>query len=248
LNVNLGEPHYILGAISYLHDRDWKAAERALKTGMELDPNNIWGRNSYANFLIMMRRFEESIAVSEHSIKLNPLDPYGYLELAFPLNQLGQKEKAFELVNRSLELHPGYYNAKYGLALHYLRKGINLHYVYDFCEEELGHFNNDLQKIPSLRLGGIGQLLAMAGGQEEVESILNELIRRIDAGTEDTPYLALGILYTVLGETEKAIDYIEKSYEVREPFVFHINMRPGLDTLRSNRRFQDLLHKLGFET
>jgi len=248
LKENLAQPHFVLGAISYHHDWDWKAAEEALQKGMELDSSYLWGRTYYANFLTLMRRFNESQSISEYSIKLDPLDPFGYFELAFTYILQGQSEKAFDLVNRCLELHPDFWNAKYGLALHYLQKGTNMQYVYDFCDEQLDRFQHDLHKIPSFYLGGIGQLLAMAGGREEVQDILIELINRIEARKEDTPYYALGLIYNVLGESEKALDYLEKAVEIREPFIIGINFRPSLEPLRSNPRFQELLHKLGFET
>ncbi|MGC9341472.1 MAG: helix-turn-helix domain-containing protein [Bacteroidales bacterium] len=247
LNENLGKPHYILAMISYHHDWDWEAAEEEFKKGMELDSTYLWGRSYYANFLTLMRRFRESQSISEYTIKLDPLDPYGYLELAFSYRSPGQQEKAIELKKRSLELHPGLWNAKYGLALHYLEEGTNLSYVYDLCEEQLARFNHDLHKLSSLRLGDIGYMLAKAGDQEKVRDILNELKSRIDAETEDTPYLALAFIYVALGESEKAIDYLEKGVEIKEPFIIIINFSPYFEELRSNERFQDLLVELGFE-
>ena len=122
-----------------------------------------------------------------------------------------------------------------------------MQYVYDLCDDQLDLFQHDLQKVPSFYLGGIGQLLAMAGGRDSVNDILNELTNRIDSGTEDTPYYALGLIYNVLGESEKAIDFLEKAFEVREPFIIGINFRPSLEPLRSNKRFQELLVRLGFE-
>ena len=133
------------------------------------------------------------------------------------------------------------------MALYYLHEGTNLQYVYNFCEEQLAQFNHDLTGIPSAYLGMIGELLAMAGGREKIEDILVELKGRINTGSEDTPYLAIALIYNALGESEKAIDYLEKGVEIREPFIYIINFRPTLEALRSNKRYQDLLVRLGFE-
>jgi len=247
LDKNLARPIYILGMKSYIHDWDWKAAEEGFKMGIEMDSSYLWGRTYYANFLTLLRRFKESQSISEYSIILDPLDPWGYGELSFAYILQGQWEKAADLLNRSLELHPGYWNAKYGMALYYLHEGTNIQYVYDFCEEQLGQFNHNLQIIPSAYLGGIGELLGMAGGREKVEDILDELKSRIDAGSEDTPYLAIAVTYNALGDSEQAIDYLEKGVEIKEPFIYMINFRTTLEALRSNERFQDLLVQLGFE-
>ena len=162
------------------------------------------------------------------------LDPWGYGELSRPSAILGQWERAKDLLERSLELHPDSWNTKCGLALYYLHEGTNLQYVYDFCEEQLAQFNHDLKGVPSAYLGMIGELLAMAGGREKIEDILVELKGRIDAGPEDTPYLAIAVIYNALRESEKAIDYLEKGVEIREPFIYMINFRPTLEPLRSN--------------
>ena len=246
LDENLAEPHFVLGAISYHHDWDWDAAERAFRTGMELDPNATWGHVYYANFLTFMRRFEESIALSERSIEIDPMNPIIYGELGFAL-EISDLEKAEELCRKTLEMHPDYSNARAGLAYFYTRKGKNLDYIYDFCNEQLEIFHNDLQIIPGFFLGMIGELLAMAGGKEAVEEILNELLRRIDTDEKDVSYLLLGKIYYALGEKETALDYFEKGYEVHEPFFWIINYQLELEPLRSEPRFQDLLKKMGFE-
>jgi len=247
LNENLGEPYYVLGMINYHHDWDWKAAEKALSTGMEQDPTVMWGRNYYANFLTFMRRFEESMAVSERSIELDPMVPSGYLELAFTL-VISDLEKAEELLLKSLELHPDYLNARIGLAMTYVMNGENHQYAIDFCQELLEGFHNNLQIVPGGFLGVIGHMLAMAGGQVAVDEVLNELLRRLDTEEKDVSYLWLGEIYYVLGETETAMDYFEKGYEVQEPFFFRLNYQPQLESLRSEPRFQALLQNMGFES
>jgi tetratricopeptide (TPR) repeat protein len=195
-----------------------------------------------------MRRFEESVSFSTYTVRLDPLDPHGYLELAYPMMYTGQDEYCEDLLKRCLELNPDFWNCKIILARYYLLKGTNRTYVYDFCKEQLDQFNHDLERMPSIHLGYIGELLAQVAGREEaVEKILHELKSRIDNDTEDTPYQALGSIYSALGETTTAIDFLEKGYEVREPFIFLINYPPTFESLRSSKRFQDLLKKMGFE-
>ena len=43
LDQNLGAPHYVLGGISFIHEWDWEAAEKAFFIGMELNPNHVLG-------------------------------------------------------------------------------------------------------------------------------------------------------------------------------------------------------------
>jgi len=248
LDKKLGEPHYILGTISFMYEWNWEEAEREFKAGMELNPNYVHGRCYYTTFLsVALRRFEDAINLSRVTLELDPMNPIPYLELSYPLRHLGQQEEAYELVKKSLELHPDFYNAKRGLCLHYIEKGVNFQFIYDFCEERLQLFDNDLRRTPAFVLGDVGYFMTLTGRHDEAENIINELTRRIDEGEEDVSYLWTGIIYYIIGKTEKAIDLLEKGYELREPFLFMINSELALESLRSNKRYQDLLREMGFK-
>lgn len=248
LDQTLGGPHYVLGAISYLHEWDWEDAEKAFKTGMQLNPDHVWGRMQYSNLLFIMRRFEEAIFISEQTLKLDPLNPSAYIELAGPLYYSGEKERAYELNKKSLELHPDFWNAKRGIAFMDIERG-NYQDVYDFCTWLLEPYNGDLLITPAFTLGDVGYLMAQIGHEEEAVRILNELSRRIDAGEEDISYMWMGLIFDRMDKTEIAFDYLELSYEAREDFMFIINIVPEFndEVLRSNPRFQALIKKLGFD-
>jgi len=48
-----------------------------------------------------------------------------------------------------------------------------------------------------------------------------------------------------LGEKEKAFEWLEKAYEARDFDLCEIKVDPELDPLRSDRRFADLLQRIG---
>ena len=217
---------------------------------MELNPNHVWGRSTYSNLLYMMRRFDEAIVISEYTLKLDPLDPAPYMELAGPSWCSGQKEKGIELNMKGLELRPDLVNFKRGLAYMYLEKGTNYEFIHDYCEGLLGGDSVDLQKVPAFSMGDVGYFMAQMGYLDEAVRILNELTRRVDAGEDDLSFMWMGLIYYLLGEIETAVDFLELSYETREPFMFIINLVPEFndEELRSHPRFQALIKKLGFET
>jgi hypothetical protein len=41
------------------------------------------------------------------------------------------------------------------------------------------------------------------------------------------------------------MEYLEKSYEEHSHWLMYLHMDPGMDGLRSNLRFQDLLRRVG---
>ena len=51
------------------------------------------------------------------------------------------------------------------------------------------------------------------------------------------------MIYASLGDADQAMNWLEKGYEDR--FNPGVLLRPGFDPLRSDSRFQDLLHRIG---
>jgi tetratricopeptide (TPR) repeat protein len=58
--------------------------------------------------------------------------------------------------------------------------------------------------------------------------------------------LPVGIAWCYLdaGDYERAIDWLEEAYEVRDPNLPYIG-DPGWDPMRSDLRFQDLVERMG---
>jgi tetratricopeptide (TPR) repeat protein len=53
----------------------------------------------------------------------------------------------------------------------------------------------------------------------------------------------IAIIYVALGQNDQAMAWLEKAYQRR--FNPSILLRPAFDGLRSDGRFQDLLHRIG---
>ena len=81
LDNKLGNAYYMLGAMNYYYEWDWDEAEKNFRKGLDLNPNYTIGMIHYANFLSAMRRFDESIELTRHTIELDPLNPVAYNEL-----------------------------------------------------------------------------------------------------------------------------------------------------------------------
>jgi len=50
------------------------------------------------------------------------------------------------------------------------------------------------------------------------------------------------MIYASLGDTDQAMNWLEKNEERFNPGVL---LRPGFDPLRSDARFQNLVHRIG---
>lgn len=56
--------------------------------------------------------------------------------------------------------------------------------------------------------------------------------------------IALATNYAVLGEREKAFEWLEKAYEERAPGLLDLDLDPDYDNPRTDKRFYDLKRRI----
>ncbi len=84
-------------------------------------------------------------------------------------------------------------------------------------------------------------LAAVSGGRAEARKVLDQLTEL--SKQKYVPAERMALIYTGLGEKDKAIEWLEKGYDehsIGGPPV-GIKVEPEIDPLRSNPRFQDLI-------
>ena len=62
---------------------------------------------------------------------------------------------------------------------------------------------------------------------------------------EPVPATLIAFLDAALGESDSALDRLERAFEVREPFLTYLGVDPIWDPLREEERFQELVERLG---
>ena len=83
----------------------------------------------------------------------------------------------------------------------------------------------------------------MSGRRREAEQILDELLSK--AGQRYLPSFFIAQVYVGLGETDAALEWLEKSYDARFFLMTWLNGDPQFDSLRSDPRFGELLRRIG---
>ena len=82
---------------------------------------------------------------------------------------------------------------------------------------------------------------AVSGRKDEAMKIVKDLETRLSQGSSTDASIAL--IYVGLGDNDRAMMWLNKAFRAR--FNPSILMRPVFDPLRSDPRFQDLLHRIG---
>jgi len=95
---------------------------------------------------------------------------------------------------------------------------------------------------PLLR-AALAQTLGTAGKRREAIQILDDLTKQ--ANQKYVPSYFFAGIHIGLGEPDRAIECLEKSYEERSHWLVYLHIDPSMDGLRSNPRFQNLLQRVG---
>jgi tetratricopeptide (TPR) repeat protein len=141
-------------------------------------------------------------------------------------------------IRRTFELDPNYPVANWVLGL-VLRQMGRYEQAIEEGEKGVEHSGGS----PLIRASLAGTLGA-AGRRAESVRILEDL--QAEAKQKYVaPYFFAGI-YAGLGELDRALEYLEKSFEEHSHWLIYLHMDPGMDALRSLPRFQDLLRPLEF--
>ncbi len=244
LDENLAEAHASLGYIKYSYDYDWDGAERELEAALRLRPGYSTARQWHAEFLAFRGRTDE--ALTEISVALE-LDPFSLVINRMKGNILGfakRYDEAIAQLNRTVELYPDSPVVRFNLGEAYAAKGMHDEAI----EQYLKGFELDGRKGYEIRrYENAFKLKGMRGFWMEY---LASLITVQKAVTESDKleyfdYESLAYAYAATKNKEKAIEFLNRAYDVRDPSLITIDTSDVYDFLKDDPRYLDLLRKIG---
>ena len=106
LDESLPQAHARLASNRTWGDWDWDGAEEAFRRAIDLDPTDSRVRGFYAQFLTMVRRFDEAMVLMDEAMQLSPLDPLLPSLHAANLVLMRRYEEGVALARRVLDDNP----------------------------------------------------------------------------------------------------------------------------------------------
>jgi DNA-binding winged helix-turn-helix (wHTH) protein/TolB-like protein/cytochrome c-type biogenesis protein CcmH/NrfG len=239
LDETLAEAHTSQGLIKHMFDWDFAGAEQAFKRGIEINPNSATAHHLYGKCVADTGRFNESLAALKRALELDPYSLSINKDLGEVLYYARSYDDAIEQFQKTLQLEPNYPVAYFWLARAYEATGL-----YDQAvAADLRSLS--VSGVSPERVVALKKVYAASGWKGYWQRHLEALKGR--AGQEyDEPYRMVE-LYARLGETEQALDWLEKAYQERSSWLLTIKNDPALDSLRSDLRFQELQRRVGFQ-
>ena len=184
-----------------------------------------------------MGRHEEAMARMRNGHELDPLSLIINVAVGWELYFARRYEEAIEQLRRTVELDPNYPVTYWILGL-LLRK--MSHYEQAINEGEKAV---KLASGSPLMRAALAHTFGTAGRTKEALQILDDLTN-LAKQKYVAPYFFAGI-HIGLGDNDRAIEYLERSYEEHSHWLIYLHMDPSMDGLRGNPRFQDLLRRVG---
>ena len=237
LDETLGAAHINLGAAYFWYDYDWKSAERELKRGIELSPNDVWAHEAYGWYLLVMRRFDDGIAENKRAQQLDPLSSVANMLLGQSLYYAHRYDEAIDQLRTTVDLSPDNWVAHDLLGWCYEVKG-------DLAQA-LAEFQRARQIENSIAepLASLGRGYAMLGKTEEAHKVLDQL-NQLSMHNHVPPYNT-AFVYSALGDKNQAIALLQRANQERSWYVVMLALDPKFDNLRSDPRFEHLVRQIG---
>jgi len=237
IDDSLGEAHTSLGYVNTL-SRQFGAAEKEFKRGIELNPNYPTAHHWYGlPYLSMLGRLDEAIAEIKRAQQLDPLSPIISANAGNLYVLKGDLNPAIEEFKKVIELDPNFPIARDFLGCAYLKQG---HQQEAIAELQKGV---ELSGRASQELGFLGYGYGALGKRAEATALLKELEERY--AQKETPAMHLAAVYGGLGEKDQAFAWLERDFQARTGLLIFITTLPDYDTLRDDPRYTDLLRRIG---
>lgn len=244
LDDSLAEGHTALAFVKSHYEYDWAGAQREYLRALELNPNDAYTHLFYSNsYLSPLGRHEEAIVEMKKAIELDPFSPPVQSFLGRTYLWARRYDDALVQSQKCNQMFPGF-------AINHERLAHLYTYIGKFQEAILEDSRARLlagedSESVSKKESSLQQAWKSRGPHGYWQQLL-EFAHMPDNPPEayKSAY-GLAVLYTRLGEKEKAIQSLERAYQERELAMTEIGVEPALDSLRSDSRFQTLLRRVG---
>ncbi|HEX3557648.1 MAG TPA: tetratricopeptide repeat protein [Pyrinomonadaceae bacterium] len=227
LDDTLSEAHTSLAAVAD-NEWNWKVAETEFQRAIELNPNYATAHHWYALHLLGIGNSEKAIEEIRRAQESDPLSLPINADVGYILYGARRYDEAITEYKKALELKPDFPMALQGLAQAYVKSGKPKEAV-----ALIARLPDDLQNECTA-----GYLLGVAGERDAAKRILAGEIQR--STREYVSPTCIALVQSGLGDTNRALFWLEKSFREHSPDLSSIN-DPMFDGLRTDPRFVDLV-------
>jgi TolB-like protein/Tfp pilus assembly protein PilF len=237
LDSTLAEPHASVGFLTFYYDWNWAGAEKEFRTAIALNPNYALGYDWYGYYLTMMGKYDEARAILKKAKDLDPLSVKICTDMGFNFYYSGNFDQAIKELKACIEM-----NSKFAGAHAWLGRTYQAKKMYP---EAIAEWRESLNSIPNwtVALAGIGNIYGEEGKKAEALKMLDTL-NSLSTKQFVTSY-GIALVYTGVGDKDKTFEWLNNAYEERSNWLVWLKHDPRWKSIRSDKRYADLIRKVG---
>ena len=236
LDNTLPEAHFAMAALKTWNEWDWEGGEASFLRAIELNPNFSMARVYYSLLLCQLKRPEEAIAQAERALELDPLNSMIIGIYGNALVLLGRYDEAIVMARKAIRTSP---NDSAGLNM--LWESLHMKGQYEEALEAAKalYTGQGLTPIADVMSSGYE-----TGGYSGAMKSTADMLAAFSQETFIGP-VWIAFAYSFAGEKEKALEWLEKGYEIKDPMMPFIGGHGVINNLLDGEpRYQDLLRRM----
>jgi TolB-like protein/DNA-binding winged helix-turn-helix (wHTH) protein/Tfp pilus assembly protein PilF len=245
LDPSLAEAHAALGMEKSHYEFDLPGAEREFLKALEVNPNSPYAHLFYSNcFLLPMGRKAQAIAENRRAVEIDPLSLPINNFLGMTYMMAGDDDSAYRQFQHTIAMDPSFPLAHEYFSWFLTTTG---RYEESIKEKEKGDVLSGASPEQAAAEAIVMEKAFKSGGEKRFwqKDLELELKAGEQPGASASPFM-LAADYAMAGQTDKAFEYLEKSYEEREgQDLTLLKFDPSYKNLRSDPRFSAMLRKIG---
>jgi serine/threonine protein kinase/TolB-like protein/Flp pilus assembly protein TadD len=224
-------------AHAFAQDFKFPEAEREFRQAIQMNPNYATAHQWYATVLLVTKRYDESVAEGKRAQEIDPLSLIITTNMAGYYFYQGKYDEALPYAKTTVDMDPNFFLGRNTLGLIYEMKGS---YAEALIEaKRVLELNDDPNYLANL-----AHLYAVSGKRNEALKTLEQM-KQIASGGRYISGYSFAVVYIGLGDKDKAIEQLERSFEYRAPDFLYVAVDPYFKDLHSDPRFVDLMHRAG---
>jgi len=239
LDDAIGTVHNMLGVAKLFGDWDWEGARREFERALELNPSLADPHDLLAYYWLVTGNPEQGIQEVKKALEL---EPYGLVlnaDFALALALSGRYDESIRQSRTTLEIDPQNPNVYLIMGIAYVEKGMYADAIVAIEKAKSIEQNSEI-------LGRLGNAYARAGERTKALEVLNEFFL-LASKKYMAPY-GPAMIYCGLGQNEKALEWLEKAYRERTPWLIWIAVDPVFAPLHKEPRFQQILTNMNLRS
>ncbi|HSE23982.1 MAG TPA: protein kinase [Pyrinomonadaceae bacterium] len=237
LDETLAEAHAALGGVKIDSEWDFVGAETELKRAIELNPNYATAHHWYAQYLSVMGRHEEAVKEIRRAQELDPLSLIINAVLGDTYTKARRYDEAILQLRKTIEMDQNFSRAYRYLGNAYVEKGMFADAIAAY--QTAATLGGEPAEQAAKRATELKAAVAAAGAKGYWEKQLENA-----KDVKVSPY-GMASIYARLNDKEEALNWLDKAYRERDPYVVYMKIDPQFDSLRSDQRSQDLMRQIG---